>query len=169
MPVQCIRLKRTYPGMKLIFVIYLDDVISGVCGGAVDFDTSLQVGGLRVWFPIGSLGFFLYWLNPSCRTMALTLGWLCLWQNYYQGYLLVGKGGRCIWLTILPLLYPDCLEILGVSNSWNPKGLSMPVKETGLPLHLLLFRTWPKCVVVIHKIYRVWELMSVILKVSIWS
>jgi hypothetical protein len=39
-----------------------------------------------------------------------------------------GKGGRRIGLTTLP---PSCvysLKILGVSNSWSPKGLSRPVQ-----------------------------------------
>ena len=32
-------------------------------------------------------------------------------KNEYQGYLLDGKGGRCLGLTILPPLYADCPEI----------------------------------------------------------
>jgi hypothetical protein len=38
-------------------------------------------------------------LNPSDRSLA-------------QGYLLEGKGGRCIKLTDLPFSCADCLEIL---------------------------------------------------------
>ena len=30
-------------------------------------------------------------------------------RNEYQEYFLVGKGGRCVGLTILPLSYADCL------------------------------------------------------------
>jgi hypothetical protein len=35
-----------------------------------------------------------------------------------------GKGSRCVGLTTLPLSCSDCVEILGASTSWNPKGLS---------------------------------------------
>ena len=38
-----------------------------------------------------------------------------------------GKGGRCIGLTTLPPSCAYCLEILGTSMSWIPKGLSSPV------------------------------------------
>jgi hypothetical protein len=48
-------------------------------------------------------------------------------RREYQGYLLGGKGGRCIGLTMLPPSCADCLEILNVSNSWSPNGLSRPV------------------------------------------
>jgi hypothetical protein len=48
-------------------------------------------------------------------------------RNEYQQYLLGGKGGRCIELTTLPPSCADCLEILGASTSWSPKGLSRPV------------------------------------------
>jgi hypothetical protein len=37
------------------------------------------------------------------------------------------KGGRCVGLTTLPPSCTYCLEILGASTSWNPKGLSRPV------------------------------------------
>jgi hypothetical protein len=49
-------------------------------------------------------------------------------RNEYQWYLVRVKGGRCVRLKTLPHSYADCLEILGASNSWNPKGLSSPVK-----------------------------------------
>ena len=39
-----------------------------------------------------------------------------------------GKGGRCVGLTALPPSCADCLEILGTSTSWSPKGLSRPVE-----------------------------------------
>jgi hypothetical protein len=48
-------------------------------------------------------------------------------RNEYQGYLLVGKGGRCVWLTTFPPSLSDCLEILGTSISWSLKSLSRPV------------------------------------------
>ena len=36
-------------------------------------------------------------------------------RNEYQGYLLVGKGGRCLGLATLPPSCADCLEI------WEPQ------------------------------------------------
>ena len=41
-------------------------------------------------------------------------------RNQYRGYLLVGKGGRCVGLTTLPLSCAGCLEILAASASWLP-------------------------------------------------
>jgi len=38
------------------------------------------------------------------------------------------KGGRCLGLKALPPSYADCQEILGVSASWSPKGLSRPFR-----------------------------------------
>ena len=38
------------------------------------------------------------------------------------------KGGRCLWLTTLSATYTECLEILRVSTSWHPNGLSRPVQ-----------------------------------------
>ena len=49
-------------------------------------------------------------------------------RNEYQGYLLAVKGGRWVGLTTLPPSYAECLEILGMSTSWNPKGFSRPVQ-----------------------------------------
>jgi hypothetical protein len=48
-------------------------------------------------------------------------------RNEYQGCLLGVKASRCIGLTTLPPSCADCLEILGVSTSWSPKGLSRRV------------------------------------------
>ena len=48
-------------------------------------------------------------------------------RNEYQGYLLGSKGGRCVGLTTLRPSRANCLEILGASTCWNPKGLSTPV------------------------------------------
>jgi hypothetical protein len=36
-------------------------------------------------------------------------------RNEYQGYFLLGKGGRCLGLTTLPLSCADCLKI------WEPQ------------------------------------------------
>ena len=41
-------------------------------------------------------------------------------RNLYRGCFLVGKGGRCVWLTTLPLSCAGCLEILAASTSWIP-------------------------------------------------
>jgi hypothetical protein len=45
-------------------------------------------------------------------------------RNEYQWYLLGNKGGRCVGLATSPHSCTDCLEILGTSTSWIPKGLS---------------------------------------------
>ena len=42
-------------------------------------------------------------------------------RNEYQGYLLGGKGGRCVGLTTLPPSCADCLEICE-SQSPEPSG-----------------------------------------------
>jgi hypothetical protein len=73
---------------------------------------------------MGSLGFFIELIlllhyGPGVDTASN--------RNEYQGYILVGKNSQCKWLTSLPPLCADCLEILGVSTSWSPKGLSRPV------------------------------------------
>jgi hypothetical protein len=49
-------------------------------------------------------------------------------RNEYQGSSLESKGDRRLGLATLPLLCTDCLEIVGVSTSWRPRGLSRPVK-----------------------------------------
>jgi hypothetical protein len=46
-----------------------------------------------------------------------------------------GKDGRCVGLTTLPPSCVDCLEILGASTFWNPKGLSRPVAGKLYLLH----------------------------------
>jgi hypothetical protein len=48
-------------------------------------------------------------------------------RNEYQEYFLGGKGGRCVFLTILPPSYAAYLECLGAPNSCIPQGLSRPV------------------------------------------
>ena len=49
-------------------------------------------------------------------------------RNAYHGCLVGSKGGRGAGLTTLPPSWSDSLEILGVSNSYFPKGLSRPVE-----------------------------------------
>jgi hypothetical protein len=63
--------------------------------------------------------------NFSCRTVAP--GSTQPLKEKYQQYLLEGMGSRCVSLTTLPPLCGECLEILGASDSWRPKGLSRPV------------------------------------------
>jgi hypothetical protein len=68
-------------------------------------------------------------------------------RNEYQGYLLEGKGGRCVGLTTLPPSCADCLEIVGASNSWSLNGLSRPLMGqlylytggSGVRLHKVFF------------------------------
>jgi len=50
-------------------------------------------------------------------------------RNEYQQYSLKVKGGRCIRLSTLPPSFNECLEILAVSTSWNPKDLARPVQR----------------------------------------
>ena len=80
------------------------------------YATIRKVAGL---IPDGVIGIF-RWLNPSGRTMALgsTL------TEVNSRVICWGKGGRCVGLTTLPPSCADCLEILGASTSWRPKGLS---------------------------------------------
>jgi hypothetical protein len=46
------------------------------------------------------------------------------YRNEYQEYFLKSKGGQCVGLTALPPSCADCLEIVRISNSWSPQGLS---------------------------------------------
>ena len=48
-------------------------------------------------------------------------------RNEYQGYLLGSQGRRCVGLRTLRPSRANCLEILGPSTCWSPKGLSTPV------------------------------------------
>jgi hypothetical protein len=66
-------------------------------------------------------------------------------RNEYQEYFLGGKRGRCVGLTTLPPSCADCLQNLGASTSWNPKGLSRPVM--GL---LYLFLTFTFTLIIIR-------------------
>ena len=60
--------------------------------------------------------------NPSGRTMALWSTQLLTEPGIFPG----GKGRRCVGLTPLPTLCAGCLEFLGASTSWSPKGLFWP-------------------------------------------
>jgi hypothetical protein len=87
--------------------------------------TALQAGRSRVRFPMGVTGIF-HWLNLSGRTISRGVDSVSN-KNEYQGYLLGGKGGRCVGLTTLQPSHPERLEILEASASWSPKGLCRPV------------------------------------------
>jgi hypothetical protein len=59
--------------------------------------------------PDGVIEIF-HWHNPSGCTMSTGVDSASN-NNKYQEYFLVGKGGRCLWLTTLPPSYEDCLEV----------------------------------------------------------
>ena len=77
---------------------------------------------LGVRFPMESLEFFFD--NPSGRTMALEL----TQPLTEMSTSCISWGVEAAGLTTLPSLYANCLEILGVSTSWSPKGLSSTVQ-----------------------------------------
>jgi len=68
----------------------------------------LQAGRSRVRFSTESLEIF-----TIIRLLAAPWpwGWPSLEQKWVPGIFPVGKGGRCIWLTTLPLSCAYCLEI----------------------------------------------------------
>jgi len=55
--------------------------------------------------------------------------------SYLRRFKFAGTQIQCVGLTTLPPSCADCLEILGPSTSWNPQGLSMPVKGLLYPLN----------------------------------
>ena len=107
-------------------ILYFAFFIYWAPGGEFGSGTALQAGRSRVRFPIW------YWdlpvtsfFRPHCG-----LGVDSFFSNSYeyQGYLLWGKGGRCVGLRILSPACADCLEVLGgASTSWGSVGLSGPV------------------------------------------
>jgi hypothetical protein len=72
--------------------------------------------------------FFIHFIILAARWQ---LARLSFYQKFYSEYLLGGergvKGGRCLWLTTLPLSGADCVEMSGISTFWSPKCLSNPV------------------------------------------
>jgi len=68
-----------------------------------------------------------HWINLTL--LAALWAWVRLnsSRNKYQEYLPGRKGCRCVGLTTLLPSCANCLEILGASNSCNPKGLSTSV------------------------------------------
>jgi hypothetical protein len=77
---------------------------------------------LRIRFPMGSFAFFIELIlgldQPVTEMSTRDVSWG------------EGKGGRWVELTTLTLSCADCLEILGASTSWSPKGLSGPQWES---------------------------------------
>ena len=78
----------------------------------------------KVEVSIGSLGFLIAVILPAPLWPWRRLTFL---QKWVPGVSPGGKCGRCLRLTTLPPSFADCLEILRVSTSSSPKGLSRPV------------------------------------------
>jgi len=79
-----------------------------------------QTGRSRVRLPMRQMGF--------CITDSLRLHHSLRFEsasnkNEYQQYVLVGKVGRCLKLSILLTSYVGSLEILRSSHSWSPHRL----------------------------------------------
>ena len=80
---------------------------------AVGWGTALQIGKWEVRFPVVSLEFFIDIILPAALCPGVDSASN---RNEYQEYFLVGgKGGRCLGLTMLPPSCADCLEI------WEPQ------------------------------------------------
>jgi len=97
----------------------------GIRGGEVASGTALQARMWRVWFPVGSLEFFID-SNPFSRTIAL-VSTQPLTEMSIRNISWQVKAGQCVGLTTLPPSRVYCLEILEASTSWTPKSLSRPV------------------------------------------
>ena len=98
-----------------------------LCCGIVRWGTKLQAGRSRVRLSME----IIYWLNPSGRTMALGSTQPLTEMNTRN--VSWGKESRCVELTTWSPSCASCLEILGASTSWSPKGLSTPVLEQLYP------------------------------------
>jgi hypothetical protein len=69
-------------------------------------------GRPRVRFPMGSLEFLKLFFNSFGRNVGLE-STPASNGNDYQGYLLAGKGGRCM---VLPNLSPSSLQITNLTH-----------------------------------------------------
>ena len=109
-----------YPDDKLML---LPPTVLYVRVGAVCWGTALQAWRSRVPFPVWSLEFLIDLILSAA--LWTWVDWASN-RNEYHGYLLGGRGIRCVGFTSLPPSCADCLEILGASISlepWRPIGL----------------------------------------------
>ena len=84
----------------------------GARGRPVVWGTALQSGRSRVLFAMGDVA-----LTQFFRPQYGAGFYSASSRNEYQGYFVVGKGGRCVALKTLPSSCVDCLEIPGASTS----------------------------------------------------
>ena len=93
------------------------EIGAGLCAGG--WGTALQAGMALVWFPMVSVGSFIYLIFPDALWPWSRLSFSKKWVRRVSS---AGKGGRYVGLTTLPPSFPNRLKILGASNSWKPKG-----------------------------------------------
>jgi hypothetical protein len=85
----------------------------------------------------GHLNCSLTWPFQPHYGPGIDLAWS---RNEYQGYLLGGKGGRCVGLTTLPPSRAYCPEIVGAWTSWSHMtcaGMYRDWKFTQTCLHIV--------------------------------
>jgi hypothetical protein len=73
-------------------------------------------------------GFTEFFIDLILPTTLWPWGWLSHSQKWVPGMPPEGLGGWCLGLMTLLPTCADCLEILGTSSSWNPRGLLRPVQ-----------------------------------------
>jgi len=83
------------------------EIEARLCAGG--WGTALQAGIARAWFPIVSVGSFVYLFFPDA---LWPLGRLSFWKKRVPGVSSAGKGGRCVGMTTLPPSRP---------NRWEPQ------------------------------------------------
>ena len=116
------------------------NVTQTVRGSAVGWCTALQFGRSRVQFPMGLLEFF---IDVILLATLCPWGRLSLWQKWVPGIFPGGLKRLVQGLTTLPPSCACCLEILGASTFWSPKGLSRPIVMqngiyTSIPISVIL-------------------------------